>query len=102
VDTHTEAPVSERSYVTVAIVLGALIAAQLGLYYGRDAGLQRDVALYGILGMALLQAVIASSMFMHLRSGHAFYRQIFVGGVILAILVFAAAMLILLVAVPSV
>lgn len=100
--TDTEAPVAERRYVTVAVVLGGLIVAQLGLFYGREAGLQHRVALYGILGAAVLQAVIAGATFMHLRTGHRFYRQIFVGGAVLAVAVFAAAALILLVAVPSV
>jgi heme/copper-type cytochrome/quinol oxidase subunit 4 len=102
VDTRTEEPVAERRYVTVAIVLAALIATQLGLFYGRDAGLRRDLALYGILGAAVLQVVVAGSLFMHLRTGHRYYRQIFVNGVVLALVVFAAAMFILLAARPSV
>jgi caa(3)-type oxidase subunit IV len=96
---HTE--IAPRQYVQIAVVLGVLIAVELGLYYGTQVGLRRGIAIGGILLAAGVKAVLATAWFMHLRGDHRFYRQVFIGGAILALLVFAAALAILLLGHPS-
>jgi caa(3)-type oxidase subunit IV len=96
---HTE--ITPRQYVQIAGVLAVLIAVELGLYYGTQFGLRRDIAIGGILLAAGLKAVLATAWFMHLRGDHRFYRQVFVSGAILALLVFAAALSIMLLGHPS-
>jgi caa(3)-type oxidase subunit IV len=90
-----------RRYIEIGVVLAVLIGIELALYYGRQFGLRRDVAIGGIITAAAFKAVLATTWFMDLKSDHAFYRQVFVGGVILALLVFAAAMLIMVFGAPA-
>lgn len=99
---HTEQHVDARPrrYVEIAVVLGALIAVELALFYGRDFGLRRDVATWGILLAAALKVVLATAWFMDLRTEHAFYRHVFVGGAVLGGVVFAAALLIMFFGAP--
>jgi caa(3)-type oxidase subunit IV len=102
-ETHAQQPpeTRPRRYIEIAVVLGVLIGVELALFYGRQYGLRRDVAIGGILVAALLKALLATAWFMHLKSDHPFYRQVFVSGVVLALLVFAAAMLIMLFGAPA-
>jgi cytochrome c oxidase subunit 4 len=74
---------SEREYVAVAMVLAAITAAEVALYYITSIP---DPLLIGLLcGMALVKFALVVLWFMHLRFDSLIFRRLFVTGIVLAI-----------------
>ena len=76
---------TERQYVMVAIVLAAITAVEVGLYYVDTGAL--NVPLLLILAVVKFVAVVG--YFMHLKFDSRLFRNLFVTGLILAIIVYA-------------
>ena len=83
---HSHGHPTERQYVAVALVLAAITAAEVGLYYITSIP---DPLLIGMLcGMALLKFALVVLWFMHLRFDSLIYRRLFVTGIVLAVAVY--------------
>ena len=78
---------SDLQYVYVALVLGAITAAEIVLGYQDVAG----VILFAMLGMMVVKFAIVALWFMHLRFDSVMFRRFFVTGILLAVLVYVGA-----------
>jgi cytochrome c oxidase subunit 4 len=77
---------TERQYVAVAMVLAAITAAEVGLYYISSIP---DPALIALLCFAgFMKFVLVALWFMHLRFDSLIYRRLFVTGIVLATAVY--------------
>ena len=77
---------SDREYVAVALVLAAITAAEVAVYYVKSIP---DPLLIGMLcAMALVKFSIVVLWFMHLRFDSPIFRRLFVTGIVLAIAVY--------------
>ena len=86
-DTHgtdqTHGHPTDREYVAVALVLAAITAAEVGLYYITSIP---DPLLIGLLcGMAVVKFTLVALWFMHLRFDSLIFRRLFVTGITLAL-----------------
>jgi cytochrome c oxidase subunit 4 len=82
-DTGTHGHPTERQYVAVAMVLAAITAAEVAVYYITSIP---DPLLIGLLcGMALLKFSLVVLWFMHLRFDSIIFRRLFVTGIVLAV-----------------
>ena len=80
-----------KQYVQIAIVLGVLTAIEVALYYTEDiVGIFTDPLL---MILAIGKFVIVVGWFMHLRFENKLVNRFFVGGMILALFLFAIVML---------
>lgn len=75
---------TERQYVIVALILGVITAVEVALYYIDTGAL--NVPLLLILAAAKFIAVVG--YFMHLKFDSRLFRNLFVTGLVLAILVY--------------
>ena len=74
---------SEREYVAVALVLAAITAAEVALYY--ITSLPDPVVIGLLCAMGLVKFTIVALWFMHLRFDSLIFRRFFVTGIFLAI-----------------
>jgi len=82
---------SPKQYVQIAIILGVLTAIEVALYYTEDiVGVFTDPLL---MILAVGKFVIVVGWFMHLRFENKLVNRFFVGGMILALFLFAIVML---------
>ena len=83
-DTEHEHP-SDRQYVKIALILGALTALEVATYFESVHNLN-DAALYVILiVLMVLKFVYVVAWFMHLKFDSVLFQRIFVAGVVLAL-----------------
>jgi cytochrome c oxidase subunit 4 len=76
---------TERQYVAVAMVLAAITAAEVAVYYVS----LPDALLIGLLcGMAVVKFSLVVLWFMHLRFDSLIFRRLFVTGIVLAVAVY--------------
>jgi cytochrome c oxidase subunit 4 len=74
---------SESQYVVVALVLAAVTAVEVAMYYITSIP---DPLLIGLLcGMAVVKFALVALWFMHLRFDSPIFRRLFVTGIALAI-----------------
>ena len=84
-------PPSPKQYVQIAIILGVLTAIEVALYYTEDiVGVFTDPLL---MILAVGKFVIVVGWFMHLRFENKLVNRFFIGGMILALFLFAIVML---------
>ena len=84
-DHHDDHP-TERQYVAVALVLGAITAAEVGVYYISSIP---DELFIGLLcAMAATKFTLVALWFMHLRFDSVIFRRLFVTGIVLAAFVY--------------
>jgi cytochrome c oxidase subunit 4 len=87
-DAHTHP--TEKQYVVVALVLAAITALEVGLYYITSLPDRVLVAMLGVL--AFVKFVGVALYFMHLKFDSRVFRRFFVAGLVLAFIVFGAAL----------
>ncbi|MDE0652448.1 MAG: cytochrome C oxidase subunit IV family protein [bacterium] len=81
---HHEHP-SDREYVKIALILGALTALEVFTYFESVHNLG-DAALYVILiVLMVLKFIYVVAWFMHLKFDSVLFKRIFVAGVVLAL-----------------
>lgn len=81
---HHEHP-SDRQYVKIALILGALTALEVFTYFESVHNLG-DAALYVILiVLMILKFIYVVAWFMHLKFDSVLFRRVFVAGVVLAL-----------------
>ncbi|MCE2524505.1 MAG: cytochrome C oxidase subunit IV family protein [Acidimicrobiia bacterium] len=83
-DAEHEHP-SDRQYVKVALILGALTALEVATYFESVHHLG-DAALYALLVVLMvLKFIYVVAWFMHLKFDSVILRRIFVAGIVLAL-----------------
>ena len=88
-DTHEhehEHP-SDRKYVTIALILGALTAIEILLFVFED-DLPRSLVKVGLIGLMIVKFWIVGAYFMHLKFDNKVLTQLFLFGLVLAIVVY--------------
>lgn len=76
---------SDLQYVYVALVLAAITAAEVGIYYARSLGALLVVIL---IALSIVKFAIVVLWFMHLRFDSKLFRRLFVTGIGLALFVY--------------
>ena len=76
---------SDRQYVKIALILGALTALEVATYFESVHNLN-DAALYVILiVLMVLKFIYVVAWFMHLKFDSVLFQRIFVAGIVLAL-----------------
>ena len=89
-ENHIEHP-TPKKYVQIAIVLGILTAIEIALYYTEDiVGIFTDPLL---IFLAVGKFIIVVGWFMHLLYENKTVNRFFIGGMILALILFTIVML---------
>ena len=89
VDTHDhehEHP-TDRKYVMIALILGGLTALEILLSVLEDE-LPRGLVKVGLIGLMIVKFWIVGAYFMHLKFDNKILTQLFLFGLILAIVVY--------------
>jgi cytochrome c oxidase subunit 4 len=87
---HADHP-SEGQYWKIFFLLFAVTAVEVGLYYFSIPGVNLNNAVLG--GLAIVKFVVVVGYFMHLKFDNRILRRLFVGGIVLALLVYIAYLL---------
>jgi cytochrome c oxidase subunit IV len=77
------------AYVRVAVILAAVTAIEVGLYY---VGVPDKLLVALLLGLAFIKFSLVAAYFMHLKFDAVLLRRIFVTGITLAAGVYAIAL----------
>jgi cytochrome c oxidase subunit IV len=77
---------TERQYVAVAMVLAAITASEVAVYYVKS--LPHPLLIGLLCGMALVKFTLVVLWFMHLRFDSVIFRRLFVTGIALALAVY--------------
>jgi cytochrome c oxidase subunit 4 len=81
---------SDRNYVVIALILAALTALEIATFYVEDELGAFLVPL--LLVMMVVKFAMVAGWFMHLRFDSNLFTRLFVAGVVLAVLVYLAAL----------
>lgn len=84
VDGHGAAHPTDRSYVSIAVILAVLTAVEVATYYVDIGGFLLPV----LLVLMVVKFVLVAGFFMHLRFDSNLFSRIFTAGVLLAIAVY--------------
>lgn len=82
---------SEAKYVKIALILAAVTAAEVGLYYYSLSSEAANNAI--LLAMAAVKFVIVAAYFMHLKFDSKILRRLFITGFVLATFCYVAYLL---------
>lgn len=74
-------------YVEIGVILAVVTAIEVALFY---AGLPRAVTVPSLLTLTVIKFALVVMWFMHLRYDHRLFSRVFVFGIALALVVFAA------------
>jgi cytochrome c oxidase subunit 4 len=88
-DTHDDAHdhPSDRKYVMIALILGALTAVEILMFVFED-NLPRGLVKIGLIALMGVKFWIVGAYFMHLKFDNSILWQLFTAGLILAIVVY--------------
>ncbi len=78
---------SDRQYVIIALILAALTAIEILMFVLED-DLPRSLVKLGLIGLMIVKFWIVGAYFMHLKFDNIVLTQLFVFGLILAIVVY--------------
>jgi cytochrome c oxidase subunit IV len=87
---HEEHHPGPGQYVKVALILAVVTAIEVGAYY--VTGVSDTVLSIGLIVMMIIKFAMVGLYFMHLRFDSPLFRNLFVVGIVLAILVYFVAM----------
>ncbi len=95
IETHTPAEhahthPSDAQYVKVAALLAVITGAEVSTYFWKSATTPHLVMV--LFPMMIIKFGVVVAYFMHLRYDHPLFRRVFVGGLVLAVIVFCIAM----------
>jgi caa(3)-type oxidase subunit IV len=76
-------------YLKIGAILVVITSVEVGLYY---AGLSETALVATMMPLSWLKFALVVLWFMHLRFDNPFFRQLFIGGLALAVVVFTVAM----------
>lgn len=77
---------SEAKYIKIALILGAVTAVEVALYYWSFSNEAANNAV--LLVLAAVKFVIVAAYFMHLKFDSKLFRRFFVTGIVLGFIVF--------------
>ena len=80
----------DKQYVIIALILAAVTAVEVGLYYAKI-GVHIYAGMLGVLAVTKFGMVVA--YFMHLKFDNRILRRLFLGGLVLAVYVYVAYLL---------
>ena len=86
-DHDYEAHTSDRGYVMIALVLAGLTLLEILLFVWED-NLPRSLNKIALIGLMVIKFYIVGAYFMHLKSDNPVLTQLFMFGLVLAILVY--------------
>ncbi|MEQ1785517.1 MAG: cytochrome C oxidase subunit IV family protein [Acidimicrobiales bacterium] len=87
---HVHAHPSDGQYVKIALILGAITAAEVATYFWEGA---TTVGLVLVLfPMMIAKFAIVTGYFMHLKYDNPLFKRVFVFGLVLAVTVFMIAL----------
>jgi len=78
---------TDRKYVTIALILGALTAVEIVLFVLED-DLPRASVKLGLIGLMIVKFWIVGAYFMHLKFDNPVLTQLFLFGLVLALIVY--------------
>ena len=78
---------TEKTYVIVAAVLAVLTAVEVGLYY--VTGISDVLLSVVLIVLAIAKFIIVLGYFMHLKYDKPLFRQMFIVGMVLALVCYA-------------
>ena len=84
---HAHSHPSDRSYVMIALVLAFLTAVEILLFVFED-DIARSINKLALVGLMVIKFYIVGAYFMHLKFDHPILTQLFVFGLVLAIVVY--------------
>ena len=84
---HPDHP-SDAKYIQIALMLGALTAAEVATYYVDIGGLLGPV----LIGIMIVKFVVVAMYFMHLRFDDGLFTKVFASGIVLAVTVYLIAL----------
>lgn len=87
VDTHEHDHPSDRSYVMIALILAALTAVEIVLFVLEE-DLPRGFVKLALIGLMIVKFWIVGAYFMHLKFDNIVLTQLFVFGLVLAVVVY--------------
>jgi caa(3)-type oxidase subunit IV len=87
--THERPHPGPGEYIKVALVLAVVTAVEVGAYYVTE--IPDGVLAATLLVMMAIKFALVALWFMHLRFDSPVFRRLFVGGIVLAFLVYAVA-----------
>ena len=76
---------SDAEYVRIALILGAITAVEVAVYYVKSI---KDFLVPILLVLAVTKFSMVALWFMHLKFDSKLFRRLFVTGIVLAILVY--------------
>lgn len=80
---------SPGDYVMIAVILAVLTAFEVGLYFAGQAGTPPFATVPALIILTLLKFALVAMWFMHLRFDRPVYSRLFVGGLVLALIIYA-------------
>jgi cytochrome c oxidase subunit 4 len=80
---------SAAEYLRIGLILGAITAVEVAIYY---VGLSQTLLVVFLLTFSAIKFSLVVLWFMHLRFDNRIFSQLFVGGFLLAMSVFTVAM----------
>lgn len=78
---------TDRKYVTIALILGALTAVEIVLFVLED-DLPRASVKLGLIGLMIVKFWFVGAYFMHLKFDNPVLTQLFLFGLVLALIVY--------------
>lgn len=85
-EAHQHAHPSDRDYIIVALILGAITALEVGTYFIEDAS--TTLLVVSLFPMMIAKFAIVCGWFMHLKYDNPMFRRVFLFGLVLAVAVF--------------
>ncbi len=86
-DDHAHSHPSDRTYVSIAIILAIFTAVEILLFVFED-DINRSINKIALIGLMVIKFYIVGAYFMHLKFDHPILTQLFVFGLILAVVVY--------------
>ena len=84
---HAHSHPSDRSYVMIALVLAVLTAVEILLFVFED-DIARSINKLALIGLMVIKFYIVGAYFMHLKFDNPILTQLFMAGLVLAIIVY--------------
>lgn len=91
VEAHGHQHPSDRQYVIIALILGAITALEVGTYFIEEASTTFLVA--ALFPMMIIKFAVVCAYFMHLKFDNHLFRRVFVFGLVLAVAVYCGILL---------
>ena len=92
---HVHTHPSDAQYVKIAVILAAITGLEVSTYFWKSifgSNLTTPGLVLLLFPMMIVKFVIVVSYFMHLKYDNPLFRKVFVGGLVLAVVVYLIAM----------